>query len=86
MDQNTQIGRTIDEINQEDMVADSTVTTIDDEDFYALQESSITWENASQLCLAQVKISKDNTDASLYSTFDVELGARIFTDLDDNEP
>jgi hypothetical protein len=86
MDQNTQIDRTIDEVNYEDLLAASSVTTIDDEDFYALHESDITWENAKQLCLAQVKISKDNTDTSLYSTFDVELGARIYADLDDYNP
>lgn len=62
----------------------SSISTVDDPEFYELQDSSLDSFNKVVNCLADFSIEKDDT--TIWDTYTVVMGARVFADREDTAP
>lgn len=85
MDFDSQNGKTYEDQNTDDVVADSDIEKSESFDFYALAEST-SWENKIQKCLAQMKIDKIDRDEAFFQEYSMLLGARIYANRTDTAP
>ena len=75
-----------DAINDADKVADSEVTKVDDDDFYALKDSTLGFENKVQNCQAILPVEKQGADSEIFTVYTATLSAKIYADKDDVDP
>jgi len=75
-----------DAINEDEKVEDSEVTKIDDDDFYALKDSTLGFENKVQNCQAILPVEKQGGDSEIFTEYTAKLSAKIYADKDDIEP
>ena len=82
----TGTGTLLAEINASEKMNNSEVYPIEDVDFYALQDSSLSDLNKVQNCQAKLPIEKQLEDSSIFTTYTATLQARIYASKDDLEP
>lgn len=77
----------MEEINYDDWEQQSDIEAPRDASSYELADSDLdVIANRIQKCSASLKIDNTNRDTSLYGTFDVTIGARVYASRDDTEP
>lgn len=87
MDSSSMEGLMMTEINADDWEQDSTLEAPRDARSYELLESDVDIvNNRIQLCKASLQVPNTNRDESLYSTFSVSVGARVYQNKEDTAP
>lgn len=86
MDFATQGTNAVNEQNTGEVDENSSIMKREDEAFYALSDSELSFKNKVQQCLAMFPINKEDDNSSLWTTYEVRLGARRYTGKADTSP
>jgi hypothetical protein len=75
-----------DDINSDQKIDNAEITKNENESFYALEESPLSFKNMIQNCEALLPIEKQSSSSEIFTSYNALLQARIYTSKDDTDP
>jgi hypothetical protein len=75
-----------DDINSDQKIDNAEITKNENESFYALEESPLSFKNMIQNCEALLPIEKQSSSSEIFTSYNALLQARIYASKDDAEP